>query len=321
MYRRFLTGIITAALLFYAASVSFPQSERQKEAQKRAEALFNGKPPAGTATVVGSSVIQSIHEGFGNYIILLEAADNEKIRNELGITEEQAKSLKNARDGIRVQALMNVPKYVERFKKMSDADKQPIQQDLVKDIKKISDYMDTVVPEEQKNKSRTLFFQAVGGLESPIVNPDMLKVLNLSDDQKQKTDAAFKELEQERIAQMEDGLKLVEKAVEKGGVNMSPEDREAIEKEGKALEARIFATGKKLGEKLRTFLTDDQKAMEKKLLANRPDFLPKLPGPMRGDYTKEYVPGLDSWSPGQGVPDKAKEKKRRRPFPQKEQTE
>jgi hypothetical protein len=149
----------------------------------------------------------------------------------------------------------------------------------------------------------------------------MLKVLNLSDEQKQKSEAAFKELEAERIAQMEDGLKLVEKAVEKGGVNMSPEDREAIEKEGKALEARIFATGKKLGEKLRTFLTDDQKAMEKKLLANRPDFLPKLPGPMRGDYTKEYMPGLDSWSPGQGVPDKAKEKKRRRPFPQKEQTE
>ncbi|MCL2743455.1 MAG: hypothetical protein FWE67_06370 [Planctomycetaceae bacterium] len=324
MYRKFIAGIITAALLFHTA-VSFSQPprqrERQIEGQRRAEALFGGKVPAGTATVFGRSMIESVHGGFGSYIILLEAASNEKIRAELGISEEQANSLKNARDGIRVQALMTAPKYVERLKKMTPDDQQPIQQDMMKEFKKVSEFMDTVVPEEQKNKSRTLFFQAVGGLDSPITSPDMLNVLNLSEEQKKKAEAAFKDMEAERVAQMEEGLKLIEKAIEKGGVNMSDEDRQAIENEGKALEARIFATGKKIGEKLRTFLTEEQKAMEKKLLANRPDFLPRLPGPMRGDYSREYIPGLESWSPGQGAPDNTEEKKRRRPFPQKDPKE
>lgn len=312
---------------FFYVGICFSQNEdsekqrmrRARDAQKRSEALFQGKVPPGTATVFGRSMIHSVNSGFGNTIALLEAGKHDVVRQELGLSEEQGKQLKAARDMLQIQVAANAPKYVNRFKSMSESDHESIQKDLVGDFKKISDYVDGFTTTEQKEKTRTFVFQTMGGLDSPMTNLDTMSALKLTDEQKEKAQTTFKEMERERVAQMEEGLKLIEKTIEKGGVNMSPDDRAAIEEEGKALEARIFAMGKKLGDRLRRHLTEEQLSMEKHLLANRPAYLPKLPGPMRGDFSSTYSPGLDSWTPGQGAPkDSKEEKKRRRPFPQKE---
>lgn len=295
------------------------RERRVRENQQRQENLFNGRPPAGTATVVGRSVIYSINGGFGNSMILLEAARNRDFRNDLGLSESQAAEMKAARNEIQMQTLLLAPKYVDRFKKMTESDHPAIQEDIIKEIRRIDERVQGIVTTEQKAKARTLTFQAMGGLDSPMINMDSISALNLSDEQKEKAGEAFKSMEKERIAQMEEGLKLIEKAIEKGGANMSEEDRRALEEEGRALQSRIIATGKTLGTKLRAHLTAEQIELEKHLMANRPAYLPRLPRQMRGDFTEQYSPGLDSWTPGQGAPeDRSEEKRRRRPFPQKE---
>jgi hypothetical protein len=295
------------------------RERRQREAQQRSEAIFQGKPPAGTATVVGRSVFSSINnKGFGNTIALLEMAKNKDVCNEMGFSTEQAAALKTARETIQAQILMNAPKYVKRFKTMTDADHKAIQEELDKDIQRITDHVDTLTTPEQKKNVQKLVFQGMGGLNSPVINLDAMSTLNLTEEQKTNTAATFKDMESERAAQMEEGLKLIEKAIVLGGVNMSPEDRAMIEAEGKALEARIIETGRKLGDKLRSYLTDEQRELEKNLLANRPKYLPPLPRQLRGDFTNQYTPGLDSWTPGQGVPKDWNQEKKRRPFPTKE---
>ncbi|MDR2754181.1 MAG: hypothetical protein LBC20_00610 [Planctomycetaceae bacterium] len=296
------------------------RERRQREAQQRSETLFQGKPPAGTTTIVGRSVINSVNsKGFGNTIALLEIAKKPEICNEMGFNDEQTASLKSARDMIQAQIFMNAPKYVHRFKTMADADHKTIQEDIEKDIQRMTDHVETLITPEQKKNVQKLVFQGMGGLNSPIINLDAMSTLNLTEEQKKKAEITFKEMESERVAQMEEGLKLIEKAIELGGVNMSPEDKAKIEAEGKALEARILAAGKTLGDKLRTHLTSEQLELEKNLIANRPKYLPPLPRQLRGDFTGQYSPGLDSWTPGQGVPqDWNKEKKSRRPFPTQE---
>lgn len=294
------------------------RERRAREAQRRQEALFQGKVPPGTATVVGRSVISSTNKGFGTTAALLEAAGNANIRNELGLTDEQAAGLKAARDELRFQMLMTAPKYVDRFKTMTEADHRAIQQDIEKELAGIQAKVDNLVTPEQRKKAQTLVFQGIGGLDSPIINLDAMSALDLSDEQKEKMKGTFKEMESERIAQMEEGLKLAERVVQLGGVNMSPEDRKALEAEGRTLQTRIMATGQNLGNRLRAHLTDAQKDKEKQLLANRPAFLPRLPRQMRGDFTGGYAPGLGSWMPGQGAPVPDETKSRRRPFPQKE---
>jgi hypothetical protein len=296
------------------------RERRQREAQQRSEALFQGKPPAGTTTVVGRSVINAVsNKGFGNTIALLEIARKPEICNEMGFNNEQTASLKSARDMVHAQIFMNAPKYVQRFKTMTDADHKTIQEEIEKDLQRITDHVENLTTPEQKKNVQKLVFQGMGGLNSPMINLDAMSTLNLSEEQKKKAETTFKEMENERVAQMEEGLKLIEKAIALGGVNMSPEDKAKIEAEGKALEARILTTGKLLGDKLRTHLSKEQLELEKNLLANRPKYLPPLPRQLRGDFTGQYSPGLDSWTPGQGAPkEQNEEKKRRRPFPTKE---
>ncbi|MDR3199213.1 MAG: hypothetical protein LBU34_15200 [Planctomycetaceae bacterium] len=326
----FLAGVLFGGLVWFEGVVAqTPEQDqqrkelrerREREAQQRSEALFQGKPPAGTTTIVGRSVINSVsNKGFGNTIALLEIARKPEICSEMGFNNEQTASLKSARDMIQAQIFMNAPKYVQRFKTMTEADHKAIQEDIEKDIQRMTDHVENLITPEQKKNVQKLVFQGVGGLNSPVINLDTMSTLNLTEEQKKKAETTFKEMENERIAQMEEGLKLIEKAIALGGVNMSPEDRAKIEAEGKALEARILATGRTLGDKLRTHLTGEQLELEKNLLANRPQFLPPLPRQLRGDFTGQYSPGLDSWTPGQGVPqDWNKDKKRRRPFPTQE---
>ena len=85
---------------------------------------------------------------------------------------------------------------------------------------------------------------------------------------------------------------------------MSAEDRQAIEEEGRALRAKVMETGQKIGNNLRTFLTPEQLRLEKRLMADRPGFLPPIPQASLGQMVEQYyVPGANSWRPGQPLPD------------------
>ena len=294
---------------------------RAREAQQRQEALFGGPLPPGTVTIIGRSLFNPRNDGLGNSVVLMEAARNQNLQRELGLTEAQADQMQAARADIQVQAMMLAPKYINRFKTMTGADRDAVQEELQKEIEglqqKMNERIEGIVTPEQRTKARTLVFQSVGGVESPLINMDTLEALNLTDAQREKAKATFREMEAERMTQMEEGLKLIERAIEKGGVNMSPEDRRAFEEEGRALQSKILETGKKLGDGLRTHLTQAQLDLEKRLMAERPGFLPPLPRQRWGQVMGPYVPGLDSWAPGQGAPNQTE--RRRSPFPTREQ--
>ena len=295
------------------------QQRREREIGDRQQALFNGPPPPGTASVVARSFVYSVNRGFGNTMAMLGAADSSEMRDELGFTAEQEKDMRAVRDELRWQMLAKAPQFVDRFKKMaSGEDPQAIQADIEKEFQSITEKVEKIATPEQKKKAQTVVFQGMGGLNSPLINVDAMSALDLTEEQKKKAQEQLDAVEKERLAHLADGLALLEKAVKLGGVNMSEEDRKQLEEEARALENRAFATAQNVGDQLRALLTPEQLEKEKKLLANRPAFLPRLPRQLRGESDSEYQPGSNSWRPGQGTP--GDNRNDRRPFPQKDET-
>ena len=264
--------------------------------------MFQGQlPPPGVATVLGRSVVGAAQNGFGNSLITVFGADNPDVRQELGLTSAEVNSMQLA----RVQMMLNVPKYAARFRNMDEADHQEVQAELERDMARISDFVNNSLSDERKEKVQKLAFQSLGGIDSPMISLHSMGVLKLSEDQKKKLQETFDEMQKEREAQMEAGLKWIEKAIALGGDNMSPEDREKLEPERRELEAQIFATSQKLAEGLRRHLTAEQLAQERQLIASRPAFLPRLPSQQPQGNTESsggYIPGAGSWQPGQALP-------------------
>lgn len=290
----FFIAVFTVAVL---ANVSF--------AQPRGNPFGDGPPPAGTVSVMGRSMINTMYNGSSNSMFLMGAIDNENFRNQLGLSEDNLEALRKTRNEIGIEVMTKTAPLVERFKNMSGPEDQAaIQADLERAFNGYRERIEQTVPDDVLSKARTLNFQAMGGLDSPFLNMDMLKTLDLDDAQTEKAQKILKDMEAERAQQLEEGLALVEKAVSLGR-NMSSEERKALEEEGRAMLSRTAALHRKLGDNLRTILTDAQKKKAENLMATRPSFLGPLPREMRGegsDTDNTYQPGENSWQPGQGAP-------------------
>ena len=306
--------ILCTVLLVTFLSVSVLGQQRVRGPMRD---IFQGQPPPpGAVTVLGRSFIGSMQNGFGNSLVMLIGSEDQNVRQELGITDAEAASIQL----VKAQMLLNAPKYANRFKTMTEEDYKGVQADLERDMGKVNDFFNSSLSVERKEKVQKFAFQSLGGIDSPMISLNSMEVLNLSEDQKKQLKGTFDELYEERAAQMEAGFKLIEKGIALGGPNMSQEDREKLEKEGRELEAQIFVTGKKLAERLRLHLTAEQLALEKELIASRPAFLPRLPRQMRENTEPSaggYVPGAGSWRPGQELPFQIQEPGTRR-FPRTE---
>ena len=287
-----------------------------------AQGPFDGQtPPPGLVSVVGRKIIESSAEGSTTTAMYFAAMNNEAMRKDFGFTEEQNKQMRDLRSFIQAEVLRRMPQNFERFKNFNETAEKEIAAEVQDSIARIRARLDEMVTPEQREKARTLSFQAFGGLDSPFVNQEMISTLNLSDTQKEKAKALFAETEKERVEIMEAGLKLAEKAVAAGGPRMSAEARNQLEQEGKALEGRIYASGKKLGSKIREFLTDAQRKQADELMANRPSYLRPLPRQLRPEENDTgWKPGDSSWAPGQGVSEDLVKPEERR-FPVRRRTD
>jgi len=226
---------------------------------------------------------------------MLIGAEDQNVRQELGLTDAEVNSIQL----LKAQMILNAPKYAARFKTMTEADHKSLQEDLERDMGRITEFFNNSLSAERKEKVNKFAFQSLGGLDSPMISLSSMETLNLSEDQKKRMQTVFNEMKEERIAHMEASFKLIERGIALGS-NMLPEDREQLEKERQALEAQMFSTSKKLAERLRRHLTAEQLEHEKQLIASRPAFLPKLPKQMRENTESSgYTPGADSWRPGQ----------------------
>ncbi len=289
------TLLVAAALSLFIAATLLENAV--------AQGPFGGQaPPPGVVSAVGRKIIESTADGTTTTAMYFAAMDNAEMRKDFGFTDEQNQQMKDLRSFIQAETIKRAPQMLERFKNFDANTEKELAAEIQGAIGKIRGRLDQIVTPAQREKAKTLSFQAFGGLDSPFVNPEMISSLNLSDAQKEKAKALFKETERERIEIMEAGLKIAEKAVAAGGPRMSEEDRKMIEQEGKALEGRIYASGKKLGSKIREFLTDAQKKQADELMANRPSYLGKLPRQLqKEEESGEWKPTDSSWAPGQGV--------------------
>jgi len=281
----------------------------------------NQPPPPGLVSTVGRKVIESTAQGSTTTAMYFAAMDNAEMRKDFGFTEEQNKQMRDLRGFIQMEALKRIPQTLERFQNAREGSEKEIAAEVQDGIARIRARLDEIVTPAQREKAQTLSFQAFGGLDSPFVNPEMISTLNLSESQKEKAKALFQETEKERVEIMEAGLKLAEKAVAAGGPRMSAEDRNRIEQEARALEGRVYASGKKLGTEIRAFLTDAQKKQADDLMASRPSYLKRLPRQLRpAEDDAGWKPSDSSWSPGQGVSGDLVQPEERR-FPVRRRTE
>jgi len=313
---------ILCSILFVAFIVLLSHPAPAQRLGRGGPDLFQGQtPPPGAVTVLGRSFFGALENGFGNSLALLVSADDQNVRQELGLTDTEVNSIRL----LRAQMLMNAPQYAARFQSMTEENQASVQADLSRDLGRITESLNNALPQERKDNVNKLVFQTLGGIDSPVIGLSSMEVLKLSDDQRIKMQSVFDEMREERIASMEKALGMAEKIVAAGGPqNLSLEDREQLDKERQELEAQSFATAKKLAERLRQHLTPEQLEMEKQLIASRPGFLPRLPRQMResespqeGTGGESYVPGAGSWQPGQSLPVQMPEQRSGR-FPRSE---
>ncbi|MDR0520311.1 MAG: hypothetical protein LBH00_00500 [Planctomycetaceae bacterium] len=275
-----------------------------------------GNLPAGTFRAVGRTAFDAFQNGLGNSMLLLGSLDNAKIREEVGLTDKEADSMR----GLRMQLMLKAPIYAAKMKDLKEGDLKTFSDDLAKDLQSVNEQVDKNIAPNRKEKTQKLLFQSLGGLHSPLMNMDTMTPLHLSEEQKKKVQAEFDEMKAERETIVDDYLKLLEKGLTLGK-DLPPEERkqlrEKLDEERRLLDVQLYETGKKLGDRLRRHLTPEQLEEERILLASRPDFLPPLPKEMQKSAENTYKPNDKSWKPGQGVPNPAAEPERK-PFPKTE---
>ena len=296
--------------ILFVASVTILSSPASGQGRAAMGEIFQGQaPPPGAVTVLGRAFFEAGEAGFGNALTMLVGADDRNVRQELGLTDAEVNSIRL----VRTQMLLNAPQYAARFRTLNEENQQSVQEDLIRDMGRITRTLDTALPPERKENAQKLGFQAIGGVDSPLINITSMEVLNLSAEQRAKLEGVFDEMRAERRAHGDKMLEMAEKVIAAGGPqNLSQEDQEEMQRVGRELEAQSLATARKLAERLRQHLTQEQLALEKELLASRPAFLPRLPWMDRANQGENtatdessgdgYAPGADSWRPGQGVP-------------------
>jgi len=282
------------------------------------EAIFQGQPPPpGAVSMLGRSVLGAMENGFDSSLALIMGADDQNVRQELGLTDTEVNSVRL----LRAQMLMNAPQYANRFRTMTEETQGSIQADLNRDLGRITEHLNNSLSQERRDNVQRLVFQATGGLDSPIISLNSMEALNLSETQRGQMKTVFDDMREERVAQMEKMLGIAEKVVAAGGPqSLSAEEREQFRKEGEELRDQSLVTARRLTERLRQHLTPEQLERERQLIASRPAFLPPLPRELRRENQEDtgssdrFVPGPGAWRPGQDLPLQLQERRESR-FP------
>jgi len=321
MRKVFLSILFVASITVFCTLFCPPASGQGRGAM---QGLFQGQaPPPGAVTVLGRAFFDAGEAGFGNALTMLIAVDDQNVRQEIGLTDTEVNSIRLA----RTQMLLSAPQYANRLRTMTEENQQTLQDDLIRDMGRITQSFNNALPAERRESAQRLAFQTLGGVDSPLISITSMEALNLSADQRTQLEGVFDEMRAERRTHGDKMLEMAEKVIAAGGPqHLSQEDREELQRAGRELEEQSFATARKLAERLRQHLTPEQLELEKQLLASRPAFLPPLPRQLRGGNQENndtdtpsgdgYTPGTGSWQPGQGVPGQFQIQPGRFPRPQ-----
>ncbi|MDR3183038.1 MAG: Spy/CpxP family protein refolding chaperone [Planctomycetaceae bacterium] len=226
---------------------------------------------------------------------------NDALKAELKLTDEQVAQLKKLSDELRPQR--QPQRSGSREQAGPGGNNQPpappSREDFEKRMDDFQAKVNQILTPEQQAKSKVLLFQGFGGLDSPFLGARTLNALNLTDEQKAK----IKAIEEQRGEKM--------RTVFQGFRDLSQEERDKRR-------AELEASGKTFTEQIKAVLTPEQKAKGEQWTAEGKSVREKLGlpepgqrndrnrGEARGDGERrrggsEYRPGAGSWQPGQGA--------------------
>lgn len=170
---------------------------------------------------------------------------------------------------------------------------------------KMSDVAQDVFTPEQMAKVAEIEFATFGGIDSPFINIDSMGVLELTDEQKKEIEEFQKETEDEKKEILNDISEFTQKIVKTGKFNLQ---------DGKNFEEKTKKFTQKVSDRMREILTEDQIAKAEQIIKRQKVAMQKMMGGM-GAATS-WIPGADSWKPGQPILDSFQRDTERKPrFP------
>ena len=238
------------------------------------EDLLQGQTlPPGALTVLGRSVFNALESGHGNALTLLLDINDQDVQQELGLSSEETDALR----ALRTQMWFSAPLYANRFRSMSEEDQRSLQEDITRDLERISEKITNTLPPERQGNVQKMVFQTLGGLDSPIITISSVEALDLSADQREKMREIFDETRKERASQVDAMLEMMEKIVAaNNSQNVTEEDQEERIKQRQEFDARMAEMSKRMAERLNPHLTPYQLEQGQRLTVERPAFLPNL---------------------------------------------
>jgi len=290
--------------ILFAAFIILSSLPASGQRRGSIEDMLQGQTlPPGVLTVLGRSVFDALESGHGNSLALLLNVDDQNVQQELGLSDTETDAIR----AIRLQMMLNAAPYMNRIRNITTEDQGSLQEDISRDLGRISGQINNVLPPESQKNVHKMVFQSLGGLNSPVMSVRSMETLNLSDEQKDKVREVLDETREERMAQVDAMLAMMEKTMAAGNPQeLSQEDKEALEQQRRDFETQMLATRKKVTDRLQQHLTPEQLEQEKQIIASRPAFLPNLTIPIRQEENTEKnnigpTPRADTL-PNQDVP-------------------
>lgn len=197
---------------------------------------------------------------------------------------------------------------------LSDEEKEAIQMGYTVIFDTMQEISHEVFTPEQLQKVSELEFAVFGGIDSPFLQAESLEILDLSEEQRAQLMEFQTDIADEKLAVLDDLTQFTQKFMKTGKMSI-PEIR--------AFEEKTNALKKKIGDRTREILNDQQLEKAEKLIARQERLLKRLINFGGISGLSSWIPGLDSWKPGDPIPEQlqAPEKKRSRGFPRRATTE
>ena len=296
-----LSGFVLQAAMAQEMNFPIPLGKKEKAMASAMmgpamRAMFNGDRAG--VMVIG----MTMNPMFGNVF-----------RAEYGITDEQMAAIRTG----MTTSVQNMGDVQESFKFVmqkieADNDYVVTEEDevlLETAMLSVFNGMDGIYretfSEEQVQKLEEAVFVMMGGLEASFLWDGSLDVLDLSEEQKTKLAELKTEVAPEKKKFLDEVERLMKKAVGDGKINLKD-----FEKFGEEFKETSEAIKKRVME----ILTEEQLAKAATMMAKPPKFLAGL-----ANIVPDWMPGINSWKPGDGAPNEKKERRRRKAFPQNEE--
>ena len=234
-------------------------------------------------------------------------------KKEYGLTDEQAEAIKNGVPATMQQVMesgdnpfLTLQQRITAENMESFALTPEEEEQIGKQMVAMFDAIDTAalahVTDEQRAKLEELTFVSFGGIDSPFMDLEQYDLLRLTDDQKGKLREMEKETADGRDAIFEEIAVMTKKMFKDKKFNLKD-----AQKMNELLQDYLLKRKPRIAE----ILTEEQLTRARDLMKKPPKFLSKFDP---AGFQK-WIPGLDSWKPGDPVPEKETTAPKKRVFP------